>query len=197
MAHPTWALGFGDEVWWSRLAQPNPHAWTEGDAKPKLQALTLPRDDPAPKALACYGRLLRPGPQQADQMRLRLVTGRPVSAVTIEFLAWCSAQLAAQGFTALLLIWDNASWHRSQAVRHWIRQHNQQVKRGAKGVRLVVCQLPSKSPWLNPIAPKWVHGKRAVSEPDRLLSADELEARVYTYYGCERKMHLVMSKKVA
>ena len=92
---------------------------------------------------------------------------------------------AAQGFTALLLIWDNASWHRSQAVRHWIRQHNQQVKRGAAGVRIVVCPLPSKSPWLNPIEPKWVHGKRAVSEPDRLLSADELEARVYAYYSCK------------
>ena len=66
-------------------------------------------------------------------MWLRFVAGRPVSAVTIDFLAWCSAQLAAQGFTALLLIWDNASWHRSHAVRHWIRQHNQQVKRGADG----------------------------------------------------------------
>ena len=74
----------------------------------------------------------------------RFVTGRPVSAVTIAFLAWCCAQLAAQGFTALLLIWDNASWHRSQAVRHWIRQHNQQVKRGAVGVRVVVCPLPAK-----------------------------------------------------
>ena len=82
-------------------------------------------------------------------------------------------------------------------MRHWIRQHNQQVKRGAEGVRLVVCHVPSKSPWLNPIDPQWVHGKRAVSEPDRLLSADELEARVYTYYGCEREMHLVMPKKVA
>ena len=130
-------------------------------------------------------------------MWLRFVTGRPVSAVTIEFLAWCSAQLAAQGFTALLLIWDNASWHRSQAVRHWIRQHHQQVKRGAEGVRLVVCHLPSKSPWLNPIEPKWVHGKRAVSEPDRLLTAVELEARVYTYYGCEPEIPLVMPKKVA
>ena len=103
----------------------------------KRQELTPPTDDPDPKALACYGLLVRPGPQQADQMWLRFVTGRPVSAVTIDFLAWCSAQLAAQGFTALLLIWDNASWHRSQAVRHWIRQHNQQVKRGAVGVRLV------------------------------------------------------------
>jgi len=95
------------------------------------------------------------------------------------------------------LSWDNASWHRSQAVRRWSRQHNQQVKRGAKGVRLVVCHLPSNSPWLNPIEPKWVHGKRAVSEPDRLLSANELEARVYAYYGSESETHLVMPKKVA
>jgi transposase len=130
-------------------------------------------------------------------MWLRFVAGRPVSAVTIAFLAWCSAQLAAQGFTALVLIWDNASWHRSQAVRHWLRQHNQQVKRGAPGVRIVVCHLPSKSPWLNPIEPKWVHGKRAVSEPDRLLSAAELEARVHAYYRCEQEAHLVMPKKVA
>jgi len=196
LAQPTWALGFGDEVWWSRLAQPNQYGWTDAEATYKLQELSRPTDDPDPKALACYGLLRRPGPLQADQMWLRFVTGRPVSAVTIDFLAWCSAQLAAQGFTALLLIWDNASWHRSQAVRHWIRQHNQRVKRGAEGVRLVVCHLPSKSPWLNPIEPKWVHGKRAVSEPDRLLSADELEARVYAYYGCACETHLVIPKKV-
>ena len=55
------------------------------------------------------------------------------------------------------------------------------------GARIVVCPLPSKSPWLNPIEPKWVHGKRAVAEPDRLLSAAELEARVYAYYGCKVK----------
>jgi len=197
LAQPTWALGFGDEVWWSRLAQPDQHGWTDAEATHKLQELTPPTDDPAPKALACYGLLRRPEPPQAEQMWLRFVTGRPVRAVTIDFLAWGSAQLAAQGFTALLLIWDNASWHRSQAVRHWIRQHNQQVKRGAVGVRVVVCHLPSKSPWLNPIAPQWVHGKRAVSEPDRLLSADELEERVYAYYGCEGEAHLLMPKKVA
>jgi transposase len=196
MARPTWALGFGDEVWWSRLAQPDQHCWTDAAATPKLQELSRPTDDPDPKALACYGLLLRPGPRQAEQMWLRFVTGRPVSAVTSDFLAWCSAQLAAQGFTALLLIWDNASWHRSQAVRHWIRQHNQRGKRGAEGVRLVVCHLPSKSPWLNPIEPKWVHGKRAVSEPDRLLSAAELEARVFAYYDCECEPHLMMPKKV-
>jgi hypothetical protein len=178
MAHPSWALGFSAEVWWSRLAQPDQHCGVDTEATHKLQELTPPMDDPDPQALACYGLLVRPGPAQADQMWLRFVTGRPVGAVTIAFLAWCSARLAAQGVTALLLIWDNASWHRSYAVRHWMRQHNLQVKRGAAvGVRLVVCPLPSKSPWLNPLEPKWVHGKRAVSEADRLLHADELEAR--------------------
>ena len=178
MPQPSWALGCGDAGWWSRLAQPNHHGWTDAAATDKLQELSRPTDDPEPTALACDGLLLRPGRLQADQRWLRLVTGRPVSAVTSDFLAWCSAQLAVQGFTALLLSWDHASWHRSQAVRHWIRQHKQQVKRGAAGVRIVVCHLPSKSPWLNPIEPTWVHGKRAVSEPDRLLSATELEARV-------------------
>jgi hypothetical protein len=197
MAHPTWALGFEDEVWWSRLAQPDQHCWTDAATTPMLQELALPSGDADPKALACYGLLVRPGPQQADQMWLRFVAGRPVSMVTIAFLAWCSTQLAAQGFTALLLIWDNASWHRSQAVRHWIRQHNQRVKQGLVGVRLVVCPLPSKSPWLNPIEPKWVHGKRAVSEAARLLGADELEARVCAYYDCAREVPLVMPKKVS
>jgi transposase len=134
---------------------------------------------------------------QAEQMLLRFVAGRPVSAVTTDFLAWCCDRLAGQGITALLLIWDNASWHTSQAVRAWIRAHNQQVKTRQRGVRIVAYWLPVKSPWLNPIEPKWVHGKRAVSEPDRLLSAAELEARVYAYYRCEREEPLVMPKKVA
>jgi len=29
--HPTWALGFEDEVWWSRLAQPALHPWAAPD----------------------------------------------------------------------------------------------------------------------------------------------------------------------
>jgi hypothetical protein len=197
MAQPSWALGVGEDVWWSRVAQPDPHGWTDADTTHQVQELTPPPDAPDPKALACDGLLVRPGPQQADQRWRRCVAGRPVRAVTIAFLAWCSAQLAAQGFTALLLIWDHASWHCRQAVRRWIRQHHQQVKRGTLGVRLVVCRLPSNSPWLNPTEPTWIHGKRAMSEADRLLSAAALEARVYAYDGCEREAHLVMPKKVA
>jgi hypothetical protein len=61
----------------------------------------------------------------------------------------------------------------------------------------VACRLPSKSPWLNPIEPKWVHGKRAIVEPDRLLSAQEVMTRVYAYYGCTDEAHLVISEKAA
>jgi hypothetical protein len=35
-------------------------------------------------------------------------------------------------------------------------------------------RLPTKSPWLNPIEPKWVHGNPAVAEPARLLSMTKL-----------------------
>src|SRR2546430_13415746 len=51
-AQPTWALGFGDEVWWSRLAQPAQHCWTDAEANHTFQKLTQRTDDPAPKRLA-------------------------------------------------------------------------------------------------------------------------------------------------
>jgi hypothetical protein len=162
-----------------------------------LQELTPPRHEGAPKALACYGVLVRHLPPQPEQMWLRFVEGRPVSAQTTAFLAWCSTRLAAQGLCAMLLIWDNASWHISHEVRTWLRQHNHQVKQTGQGVRIVACRLPSKSPWLNPIEPKWVHGKRAIVEPDRLLSAQEIRERVYAYYGCAEEAHLVISEKAA
>ena len=195
-SHPTWALGFQDEVWWSRLAQPEQHRWVDEDEVTRLQELERSKEDTDPKALACYGLLLR-RPEQADQMLLRFVDGRPVSAVTIDFLTACCEHLAVQGITALIMIWDNASWHKSQIVRTWLREHNQMVKQQGVGVRLLSCLLPSKSPWLNPIEPKWVHGKRNVSEADHILSAAELEERVCTYYDCPREPHLLMPKKVA
>src|SRR4029453_10399131 len=75
--HPTWALGFGDEVWWSRLAQPHQHCWRDTETTPRLQELPRPTDDADPKALACYGLLVRPGPSQAEQRWQRFVAGRP------------------------------------------------------------------------------------------------------------------------
>src|SRR5262245_40393053 len=57
--HPTWGLGFGDEVWWSRLAQPALHTWTPDAQSLRLVEQARPKADPEPKALACYGLLVR------------------------------------------------------------------------------------------------------------------------------------------
>jgi hypothetical protein len=156
----------------------------------RLVEQAVAKDDPDPKALAGYGLYLRPPAGAPGRMLLRFVDGRPVSAVTVAFLAWCAEELAAEGKKALLLIWDNAPWHVSREVRAWIRAHNRAVKRTGAGARIIACFLPVKSPWLNAIEPKWAHGKRAVVEPDRLLSAEELIDRVCAYYDCSHEPHL-------
>jgi hypothetical protein len=68
-------------------------------------------------------------------------------------------------------------------VRAWLKAHNRRVK-AEGGCRPLVCRLPSQSPWLNPIEPKWVHGKRAVVEPARKLAAAELKQRLCDHYRC-------------
>ncbi len=153
-------------------------------------------DDPDPKAMACYGLLLRPGATSLEELWLRFVTGRPVSALTIQFLIWCGEALVSAGITTLVLVWDNAAWHRSQMVRRWLREHNQRAHRDG-GVRIVPCFLPTKSPWLNPIEPTWVHGKRRIVEPARLLTAREVEERVCAAFGCPRCDHLAIPQEVA
>jgi len=187
-SHPEWVLGFQDETWWSRLALPALSSWTDAQPLP-LVAQDRPKSDSDPKALCCYG-LLRADTQQ---MLLRFVSGRPVSQVTEDYLGWVCQQLASEGKKALLLVWDNASWHTSVRVRHWIKAHNRRVRQEG-AVRIVVCGLPVKAPWLNRIEPQWVHGKKAITEPERLLSAAEVETRVCEYYGCEQDEHLIQIK---
>ncbi|MCC6417386.1 MAG: IS630 family transposase [Gemmataceae bacterium] len=183
--HPDWVLGYLDETWWSRLAQPSLHAWT-ADEPLRLVEQTAERTDPDPKALSCYG-LLR---DDSGQMLLRFVQGRPVSQVTEDYLAWVCTRLAQEGKKALLLVWDNAPWHVSRRVRDWMKAHNRRVKQEG-GVRILACYLPIKSPWLNAIEPKWVHGKKAIVEPERLLNAQEIKGRVCEHYRCEQLEPLV------
>jgi len=195
-----WAIGFLDEVWWSRFALPRMHAWQDEEQPVHLVEQSKKKGDPDPKALACYGVLWQEGTPDdpvREEMWLRFVTGRPVSDITTQFLDWCCERLAAQGKTAWLLIWDNASWHISKIVRTWIREHNQQVKLTSKGVRILPFRLPTQSPWLNPIEPKWVHGKRAIVEPTGLLSASQLAERVCSHFGGSYDTHLVIPEKVA
>ena len=192
-ADSEWAVGFEDECWWSRLALPTLSSWTEeGKPLPLLQQ-SVAEDDPEPKAVSCYGLYL----PEFKETWLRFVDGRPVSGITTRFLGWCTEKLEAIGKKFLLLIWDNASWHISREVRRWLGRHNRRVKKGGTGVRIVSCLLPIKSPWLNAIEPKWVHGKRKVVEPDGLLGAYELAERVCRVFDCPHYEHLSVSQEVA
>lgn len=49
--HPEWALGFEDETWWSRFAQPSLHSFCEKGEPTRLVGQTQAKDDPDPKAL--------------------------------------------------------------------------------------------------------------------------------------------------
>jgi len=80
-----------------------------------------PKADQDPKALACYG-LLR---LDSHEVLLRFVDGRPISHVITAFLAWLCQRLAVERKRVLVLLWDNASWPISRAVRTWVRTHNQ------------------------------------------------------------------------
>jgi hypothetical protein len=96
------------------------YSWSEAGQPLRLQELQMSKEDPDPKALACYD-LLEP---ESETIRLIFVDGRPVSHVTTAFLEWLYQQLQSQGQRTLLLIWDNASWHVSQEVRCWLQQRN-------------------------------------------------------------------------
>jgi transposase len=185
-----WVIGYGDEVWWSRLAQPRMHSWCDSGQPLRLQEFETNKDDPDPKALCCYG-LLR---ADSGKVWLRFVDGRPVSHVTTAWLEWVCERLASEGKKVLVLIWDNATWHVSREVRNWLRNHNRRAladrREGRAGIQIIPCFLPTKSPWLNNIEPKWIHSKRAVAEPSRKLAAQELTDRICAYFACDHMEHL-------
>jgi DDE superfamily endonuclease len=175
------------------VAAPALHAWADEAQPLRLVEQPVASDDPDPQARACYGLLL----PQLDEVWLRFLDGRPVSAVTTVFLDWCCQEAAIRGKTARLLRWDNASWHRSKAVRQWIREHNRQVTPSGQGVRVVGCPLPIQSPWRNPIEPQWSHTKRRIIAPARLLAAHELAERVGAAVACPYLDHLSIPAQLA
>jgi hypothetical protein len=130
--HPEWGLGSVDEVWWSRLAQPPLYRWAEAEPVRRRER-TAEKADPDPTAGCGYG--LRRA--ELEKIWLRVVGGRPVASLTTKFLDWVLRPLAKEGKKALLIIWENASWHLSQAVWSWLRTHNHKAKR-EKGVRLLI-----------------------------------------------------------
>jgi len=177
--HSDWLLVDEDECWFSRFAQPTAHAW----ALPG-EALHLVQREPQPgeqeKALACFGARR----QDNQQVYLYFSEGQPNSEQMWVFIIALLEVARQEEKSVLVVIWDNASWHISKRIRQWIRAYNHAAKTTGEP-RLLVHQLPIKSPWLNPIEPCWVHAKRDVCEPDGDLPPTELRRRLCAHFNTE------------
>jgi transposase len=174
-----------DECWFSRFAQPHLHAWAE-QGQPLRLVQRTPKPQETQQALACYGAVRH----DTDQVYLEVCDGQPRSEPTWSFLQGLLAVARQEGKRVVVVIWDHASWHKSKRLRHWIRTYNQQAKQTGD-VRLLTFLLPIKSPWLNPIEPRWVHSKRKVCEPDGDLTPEELTRRLFAHFDTEPLAALV------
>lgn len=197
--HADWAFGDQDETWWSRYAHPRLRSWMEKEQFLKLIEPADDPKDPEPKAIACYGLAVHwyeTLPDKHQEVWLRFVEGNPCSALTIQYLEWLLEKTQLAGKKALVMLWDHATWHKSLAVRTWIRTHNQTVKKAQHGIRLLTFLLPKKSPWLNPIEPRWLHAKRKIVEPDKKLAKTELVRRVSAVFDNPILPFLTLSENV-
>jgi transposase len=182
--HPDWVLGFEDEVWWSRLARPSLSTWTDGDPQ-KIQLLMQDNDDPDPDAIACYG-ILR---SDTHKVMVRFVEDRPLADVTIQFVDWFCRVVSEEGKKVLIVVWDDASWHTAEVIPQWVVEHNSRAKRRGRA-RIVICELPVASPWLNNIEPCFRHAKKNILEPSRKLTSQETTERVCEHFECEMLPYL-------
>lgn len=139
---------------------------------------------PAPKApaqaLACFGAVRH----DTQETYLYFANSQPNSEQMWLFIIALLALARQEGKKVAVLLWDNASWHKSHRIRQWIRSYNQAAKKAAEP-RLLTWLLPLQSPWLNPIEPRWAHAQRAVCEPDGDLAAAELKRRLVAHFGTE------------
>jgi transposase len=174
-----WLLVDQDECWFSRFAQPYAHAWAEPDTPLRLMQRDPPRGEPL-KALACFGAVR----QDTEEVLLYFSEGQPNSLQMWWFIIGLLALAREEDKRVVVIIWDNASWHKSHDLRAWIRAYNRAAK-AAGEPRLLTQLLPLKSPWLNPIEPRWVHAKRRVCEPDGPLTPGELQRRLCTHFDTQ------------
>jgi hypothetical protein len=85
----------------------------------------------------------------------------------------------------------------AEAAAALVAEVRAEVKASGAGVRIVRCQPPTKSPWLNPIEPKRARGQHKGVEPGRLLPMTDLEERVSAALGADHAGHLARLDRVA
>lgn len=96
------------------------------------------------------------------------------------------AQYQAAGKRALIVLWDNASWHTAKALRRWYTRYNQRAKQEGR-IRLLLVRLPSRSPWLNAIEPIFGQAKRRIVGRRRVPQPGKLKQKTERYFDRREK----------
>jgi hypothetical protein len=142
------AAADGAAVWldqsWFVLWPYQFRAWVRRDRPPRVAQRWKEKVD----TTALYAAL----DDETQEAFLRWANGQPNSRETIRFLRAMMAHWTDQKKRFIVLFWDRAPWHTSRRTRIWIRAYNRRAKR--RGLcRLIVCYLPTRSPWLMPLEP--------------------------------------------
>ena len=161
-----------DQSWFSRWPYRS-RAWAAKDTPLRVAQRWSEKVD----TTALYAAL----DDESQETFLRWATGQPDSEETVGFLETLMAHCTQNGLRFIVLIWDKASWHTSKRTRDWIRAYNRRAKKEAR-TRLIVCQLPTRSPWLMPLEPIFGWTKHQVLGGRLFQTIAQLQAAVECYF---------------
>ena len=118
---------------------------------------------------------------ETQEAFLSWAEGQPNSEETVRFLEALMVHWTDQGKRFIVLFWDKASWHTSKRTRTWIRAYNWRAKREGSA-RLIICQLPTRSPWLMPLESVFGWTKHQVLGGRPFETVAELQAAVERHF---------------
>jgi hypothetical protein len=118
---------------------------------------------------------------ETQQAFLGWADGQPNSERIIQFLEALMDHWSHIGKRFIVLFWDKASWHTSKRTRHWIRTYNRRAKQEGL-TRLIVCRLPTRSPWLMPLESIFGWTKHQILGNRLFQTVAELQAAAEHYF---------------
>jgi transposase len=118
---------------------------------------------------------------ESQEPFLRWATGQPDSEETVQFLEALMAHCTQNGLRFIVLIWDKAPWYTSKRTRDWIRAYNRRAREDAR-TRLLVCQLPTRNPWLMPLEPIFGWTKHQMLGDRLFQTISQLQTAVERYF---------------
>jgi transposase len=83
-----------------------------------------------------------------DKQVRYMFTEKTDTNASIAYLSWRAKECRERGIRRLYIVWDNASFHLSKALREWLGEHNEKAGREDSAI-IELVPMPNKSPWLN------------------------------------------------